>query len=131
MRATVSAMLPASLRHGITTVQVRGQSWAGDGAGRGVDIRADRGTPVRAPAGGTVTFAASQQEYGNTIILDHGQDVRSVYGHLSQRAVQQGDRVERGQVIGYSGNTGRSTGPHLHFTVLKNGRPVNPSNVLH
>jgi murein DD-endopeptidase MepM/ murein hydrolase activator NlpD len=96
----------------------------------GLDINAQPRTPVRAPAGGTVTFAGGQQEYGITIILDHGQDVRSIYGHLSQVAVKHGERVERGQLIGYTGNTGRSSGPHLHYEILVKGRSVNPRAYL-
>jgi len=96
----------------------------------GIDINAQPRTPIRAPAGGTVTFAGGQQEYGNTIILDHGQDVRSIYGHLSQVAVKHGERVERGQLIGYTGNTGRSSGPHLHYEILVKGRSVNPRAYL-
>jgi murein DD-endopeptidase MepM/ murein hydrolase activator NlpD len=96
----------------------------------GIDINAQPRTPIRAPAGGMVTFAGAQQEYGITIILDHGQDVRSIYGHLSQVAVKHGERVERGQLIGYTGNTGRSSGPHLHYEILVKGRSVNPRAYL-
>ncbi len=92
----------------------------------GLDIRAERGTQVRAPAAGTIVFAGTQPEYGITIIIDHGQDIRSVYGHLSQMAVKQGDRVERGGLVGLTGNTGRSSGPHLHYEILVKGQPVNP-----
>lgn len=96
----------------------------------GLDIRAEKGTAVRAPAAGTVTFAGTQLESGVTVILDHGQDIRSVYGHLSRLAVKQGDRVERGGTIGMTGNTGRSSGPHLHYEILVKGRPVNPRAYL-
>jgi murein DD-endopeptidase MepM/ murein hydrolase activator NlpD len=96
----------------------------------GLDINAQPRTPVRAPAAGTVTFAGTQQEYGNTVMVDHGQDVRSIYGHLSQIAVKQGERVERGQVIAYTGNTGRSSGPHLHYEILVKGHSVNPRAYL-
>ena len=96
----------------------------------GLDINAQPRTPVRAPAGGTVFFAGAQPEYGNTVILDHGQEVRSLYGHLSQIGVKQGERVERGQVIAYSGNTGRSSGPHLHYEILVKGHSVNPRAYL-
>ena len=96
----------------------------------GLDIRAEKGTPVRAPAAGTVTFAGTQPEYGITVIVDHGQDIRSVYGHLSRLAVKQGDRVERGGTLGMTGNTGRSSGPHLHYEVLVKGQPVNPRAYL-
>ncbi|MBI2159708.1 MAG: M23 family metallopeptidase [Candidatus Rokubacteria bacterium] len=96
----------------------------------GLDIRAEKGTPVRAPAAGTVTFAGTQPDYGITVIVDHGQDIRSVYGHLSRLAVKQGDRVERGGTLGMTGSTGRSSGPHLHYEVLVKGQPVNPRAYL-
>lgn len=92
----------------------------------GIDIAAERGTPVHAPAPGVVAFAGPQSEYGLTVIIDHGQDIRSVYGHLSRIAVTPGRRVERGAEIGLTGNTGRSSGPHLHYEILVKGRPVNP-----
>ena len=96
----------------------------------GMDISAERATPVRAPAAGTVVFAGAQAEYGITVILDHGHDIRSVYGHLSKLTVKVGDAVERGTVIGLTGNTGRSTGPHLHYEILVKGQPVNPRTYL-
>ena len=96
----------------------------------GLDISANSGTPVHAPAAGTVFFAGHQPEYGTAIIVDHGQDIRSLYGHLSKLAVQNGQKVERGAVIGYTGNTGRSSGPHLHYEVLVKGHPVNPRAYL-
>jgi len=96
----------------------------------GIDIRAERGTPVRAPASGIVAFAGAQPEYGTTIILDHGQDIRTVYGHLAKMAVQAGQTVERGAVIGYTGNTGRSSGPHLHYEILVKNQSVNPRAYL-
>src|SRR5206468_749775 len=96
----------------------------------GLDIRAQHGTPIRAPAGGVVTIAGTYQEYGITVILDHGQDVKSVYGHLSKTNVKPGDRVDRGAVVGWSGNTGRSTGAHLHYEILVKGQAVNPRAYL-
>jgi murein DD-endopeptidase MepM/ murein hydrolase activator NlpD len=96
----------------------------------GLDISAGMNTPVHAPAAGTVFFAGSQPEYGTMIIVDHGQDIRSLYGHLSKLAVRNGDKVERGKVIGYTGNTGRSSGPHLHYEILVKGQPVNPRAYL-
>lgn len=96
----------------------------------GLDIRAQQGTPIRAPAAATVAFAGAQHEYGTTIILDHGQDVRSLYGHLSKIIVQPGQKIDRGTVIGYSGNTGRSSGPHLHYEVHVKGQAVNPRSYL-
>jgi murein DD-endopeptidase MepM/ murein hydrolase activator NlpD len=96
----------------------------------GLDIGAGIGTPIYAPAAGTVFFAGKQPEYGTAIIVDHGQDIRSLYGHLSKLAVQNGQKVERGMVIGYTGNTGRSSGPHLHYEILVKGQPVNPRAYL-
>ncbi|MEX2148261.1 MAG: M23 family metallopeptidase [Candidatus Rokuibacteriota bacterium] len=92
----------------------------------GLDISAGPGTPIYAPAPGTVAFAGRQGEYGNAIIVDHGQDIRSLYGHLAKIAVKSGQTVERGAVIGFTGNTGRSSGPHLHYEILVKGKHVNP-----
>jgi murein DD-endopeptidase MepM/ murein hydrolase activator NlpD len=96
----------------------------------GLDINAGMNTPIYAPAAGTVFFAGKQPEYGIAIILDHGQDIRSLYGHLSKPTVQTGQKVERGMVIGYTGNTGRSSGPHLHYEILVKGQHVNPRAYL-
>jgi murein DD-endopeptidase MepM/ murein hydrolase activator NlpD len=92
----------------------------------GMDIAAERGTPVRAPAAGRVHFAGRHAEYGLTVILDHGQEIRTLYGHLGRIAVSEGASVERGAEIGLSGNTGRSTGPHLHYEIAVKGQSVNP-----
>ena len=96
----------------------------------GMDIRAARGTLVRAPAAGTVTFAGSHDEYGLTVMLDHGHDVKTVYGHLSKLGVGIGQRVDAGASLGLTGSTGRSSGPHLHYEVLVQGRPINPRAYL-
>lgn len=96
----------------------------------GIDIRAQHGTPVRAPAAGSVMVAGKYQEYGVTVILDHGQEIKSLYGHLSRVNVKPGERVERGAVVGWSGNTGRSTGAHLHYEILVKGHAVNPRAYL-
>jgi murein DD-endopeptidase MepM/ murein hydrolase activator NlpD len=96
----------------------------------GIDIRAGAGTPIYAPAAGTVVHAGQAQDYGTTIVLDHGQDIRSLYGHLSKLNVQPGQRVVRGAVIGYTGNTGRSSGPHLHYEIMVKGQAVNPRAYL-
>jgi murein DD-endopeptidase MepM/ murein hydrolase activator NlpD len=92
----------------------------------GMDIRAEHGTPVYAPAAGSVVFTGNQPEYGTTVILDHGQDIKSLYGHLSKIAVQPGQKIQRGGLVAYSGNTGRSSGPHLHYEILVKGQSVNP-----
>jgi hypothetical protein len=96
----------------------------------GLDIKADRGTPVRAPAAGSVIHSGNATEYGTAIVLEHTDGVRTLYGHLSKVNVQTGQKVERGAVIGYTGNTGRSTGPHLHYEVLVKGQAVNPRAYL-
>jgi murein DD-endopeptidase MepM/ murein hydrolase activator NlpD len=96
----------------------------------GLDIGARHGTPVLAPAAATVVLARSGGDYGKHIKLDHGHGVRSLYGHLSRIDVRAGQRVERGQVLGLVGSTGRSTGPHLHYEVRVNGDRVNPRRFL-
>jgi peptidase M23-like protein len=96
----------------------------------GIDIRAGSGTPVYAPASGTVVHAGPAQDYGTAIIIEHGHDIRTLYGHLSKLNVQIGQRVVRGTVIGYTGNTGRSSGPHLHYEIAVKGQAVNPRAYL-
>jgi murein DD-endopeptidase MepM/ murein hydrolase activator NlpD len=96
----------------------------------GIDIEAPTGTIVRATADGTVTGAMMGAGYGRQIVLDHGHDVLTVYGHLSAIAVLPGQHVTRGQVIGYVGQTGRATGPHLHYEVRVHNVPVNPHKYL-
>jgi murein DD-endopeptidase MepM/ murein hydrolase activator NlpD len=96
----------------------------------GIDIAARPGTLVKAPAPGTVRFAGHSPGYGMTVILDHGRDVQSRFGHLREIAVSSGQHVERGQAIAKSGETGRVTGPHLHYEILVNGRAVNPRGYL-
>jgi len=96
----------------------------------GIDISAPTGTPVRATADGEVTGANMGAGYGREIVLDHGHDVLTVYGHLSAMSVLAGQHVIRGQIIGYVGMTGRSTGPHLHYEVRVHRVPVNPHKYL-
>jgi murein DD-endopeptidase MepM/ murein hydrolase activator NlpD len=105
--------------------------WSRDGEFHaGMDIRAERGTLVRAPASGVVSLAGPNAEYGLSVMLDHGNDIRSLYAHLSKVSVKLGERVERGAEIGLTGNTGRSSGPHLHYEILVKGQPVNPRTYL-
>src|SRR5207249_4670241 len=96
----------------------------------GIDIGSPPGTPVEAPAAGSVVEASSQGDFGKHVMLDHGNGVRSLYGHLKRVDVKVGQRVAKGQVIGPVGSTGRSTGPHLHYEVLMAGKPVDPSRFL-
>ncbi len=96
----------------------------------GIDIEAPYGTPVRAAADGDVTGTTMGAGYGRQIVLDHGHDMLTLYGHLSAIAVVPGEHVARGQVIGYVGQSGRATGPHLHYEVRVHKVPVNPHKYL-
>jgi len=96
----------------------------------GLDIGAPIGTQVKSPAPGTVVFAGVNQEYGQTLIIDHGHETKSLYGHLSKLNVAVNEKVQRGEVIGMTGNTGRSSGPHLHYEIQVKGQPVNPTGYL-
>jgi len=96
----------------------------------GLDIAAPHGKDVTAPADGTVIFAGLEGSYGNVLVIDHGYGVKTRYGHLSKVAVHPGDHVRRGELIGAVGNTGRSTGPHLHYEVRVNGLPENPRKFI-
>jgi len=92
----------------------------------GLDIGASPGTPVEAPAEGTVIAANSSGDYGRYVMLDHGNGVRSLYGHLQKADVKIGERVEAGEVIGHSGASGHTTGPHLHYEVWVRDQAQNP-----
>jgi murein DD-endopeptidase MepM/ murein hydrolase activator NlpD len=102
----------------------------GDDYHPGLDIAGDKGQPVYATASGVVTHAARQGSYGNLIVIDHGFGLQTRYGHLSGFQVHEGDRVQRGDLIGLLGATGRATGTHLHYEVLANGRLLNPLKLL-
>jgi len=96
----------------------------------GIDIAAPTGTPVRAAAAGAVTFAGWDPEYGYLVVLEHGLGLETRYGHNSRLSVSLGDRVERGQLVAAVGSTGRSTAPHLHFEIRKEGIAVDPRKYL-
>jgi len=96
----------------------------------GLDISADKGTPVRATADGVVELAAYNGNYGNCIMISHGFGIGTRFGHLSGYAVGVGQKVKRGDVIGYVGATGRATSSHLHYEILLNGSPINPLRLL-
>jgi murein DD-endopeptidase MepM/ murein hydrolase activator NlpD len=95
-----------------------------------MDIDGERGDQVVAPAGGVVTEAGWKGGYGNMIEVDHGNGLKTRYGHLSKIEVEVGEALSRGQVIAYVGSTGRSTGPHLHYELRLNDRPINPRRFL-
>lgn len=96
----------------------------------GIDIAAPLGTPIIAAKSGTVQFAGLAGGYGLTVIIDHGYGVSTVYAHCFQLNVKKGQEVKQGEIIALVGSTGLSTGPHLHFEIRMNGKPVNPENYL-
>jgi len=96
----------------------------------GLDIAADQGDPVVATANGTVASAQRSGAYGNMIVIDHGFGISTRYAHLDSFRVKPGDAVRRGDVVGFAGSTGRSTGSHLHYEVLVYGRHLNPLQFL-
>lgn len=96
----------------------------------GMDIGAKVGTAVRAAKGGQVIFAGYSGGYGKNVVISHGDGIKTRYAHLSKIYVSKGEKVAAGEVIGAVGMTGRTTGPHLHFEVIKNGGFVNPASVL-
>lgn len=96
----------------------------------GLDFPANPGTPIYAAAGGVVVTQEFQPEYGNMVEIDHGNELISRYAHSSRVSVKKGDLIKRGQKIAEVGNTGRSTGPHLHFEVLVQGIPQDPQKFL-
>ncbi|NEQ43073.1 MAG: M23 family metallopeptidase [Leptolyngbya sp. SIOISBB] len=96
----------------------------------GIDFRGPTGTPIYATADGIVVKAERSGGYGKHVIIDHGYTYETLYAHLSEISLQAGDRVKRGDLVGALGSTGRSSGPHLHYEVHRNGQPVNPRYYL-
>lgn len=96
----------------------------------GIDLREDYGAPVHATAIGTVTFAGADGGYGNMVEVDHGNGLSTRYAHLSSITVREGQKVSEGTVLGHIGDTGRATGPHLHYETRINGQPVDPARFL-
>ena len=132
---------PAAADTAATTVQgLTSRGFARPGAGRltsgygrrwgrlhaGIDLASGIGSPVRAAADGRVESAGWEGGYGRAVRITHSDGTVTIYGHMSALLVDSGERVEAGQLIGREGNTGQSTGPHLHFEVRVNGTPVNP-----
>jgi murein DD-endopeptidase MepM/ murein hydrolase activator NlpD len=140
--ANIAARIRSAGSHSSATPSAAGLIWPVQGVitspfgmrwGRmheGIDIGAATGTPIYAAAGGTVIYAGWESGYGNLTVIDHGNGLATAYGHQSQIAVSNGQTVSRGQLTGYVGSTGHSTGPHLHFEVRANGTPVNPLSYL-
>ena len=101
---------------------------------QGVDVVAEEGTPILAPAAGVVELATTEYEprpaSGTVVVVDHGGGVKTLYAHLSAISVAVGQKVARHDVLGEVGNTGRSTGPHLHFEAWRDGEPVDPASLV-
>ena len=97
---------------------------------KGIDIAGKEGTEVRSVADGIVTWQGNRGGYGKTIEIDHGNGYQTRYAHNKKLVVELGDKIERGQAIALMGSTGRSTGPHVHFEVLRDGKTINPANFL-
>jgi murein DD-endopeptidase MepM/ murein hydrolase activator NlpD len=101
--------------------------FSGEGAFHtGVDVASDYGAPVHATADGVVTYADTHAGYGRLVVVDHGFGITTWYAHLSAFSAVVGARVKRGEVVGYTGISGRTTGPHVHYEVRMNNAPVNP-----
>ena len=97
---------------------------------KGLDISAPVGTPIYAPASGRIVFKGRKGGYGLYVAMNHGNEYSTNYGHLHDINVKDGQEVKRGEIIGYVGNSGRSTGPHLHYEIRVNGVPVNPERYI-
>jgi murein DD-endopeptidase MepM/ murein hydrolase activator NlpD len=102
----------------------------GGGLHPGLDISTDKGSPVVATADGVVESAEWNGNYGNLLVIDHGFGVKTRYGHLQSFAAKQGVKIRRGEVVGYVGATGRTTGVHLHYEILANGQLIDPMHLL-
>jgi murein DD-endopeptidase MepM/ murein hydrolase activator NlpD len=101
-----------------------------DGKHTGIDFAVKEGTAVSATASGTVSFAGWDEYLGNLVVIDHGNGYLTSYGHNREILVKKEEKVTRGEVIALSGNTGRSTAPHLHYEIMKDGAPIDPAPYL-
>jgi murein DD-endopeptidase MepM/ murein hydrolase activator NlpD len=130
-KKAMPTMMPVTAQYNASTFGVRIDPFTGQQAmHEGIDFVVDVGTPVVAAAGGVVQFAGFHPQYGNMIDIDHGNDLVTRYAHLSKLLVKEGDMVQRGRHIADSGNSGRTTGPHMHFEVRFHGAAQNPAKFL-
>ncbi len=97
---------------------------------KGLDMAYAKGTPIQAAADGEVVFSGKKGGYGNTVVIQHAKGYTSLYGHADENIVKVGEKVKKGAVIAYSGSTGHSTGPHLHFEIRKDGKTLDPKKLL-
>ncbi|MCB2059308.1 MAG: M23 family metallopeptidase [Novosphingobium sp.] len=129
--AGIPQVLPASLEFISSGFGYRSDPFTGAAAFHaGLDFRGPRGAPIYSAAKGVVSFAGRRHGYGNCVEIDHGNGLTTRYAHMSRIRTREGQQVAAGNIIGNIGSTGRSTGPHLHFEVRINGRPVNPRPFL-
>jgi murein DD-endopeptidase MepM/ murein hydrolase activator NlpD len=126
--ASVPSHWPLDVRGFVTRGQVR--PGVPDESHPGIDIAVPVGTPIRASGGGTVTAAGYDADYGLFVLLRHPSAYETMYGHTSRLLAAEGDEVQAGQVIGLSGNSGRSTAPHLHFEIRHDGKSVDPLDLV-
>jgi murein DD-endopeptidase MepM/ murein hydrolase activator NlpD len=126
--ASVPSHWPLDVRGFVTRGQVR--PGVPDESHPGIDIAVPVGTPIRASGGGTVTAAGYDADYGLFVLLRHPSGYETMYGHTSRLLAAEGDEVQAGQVIGLSGNSGRSTAPHLHFEIRHDGKWVDPLDLV-
>ena len=125
---SVPSHWPFDVRGFVTRGQVR--PGVPDESHPGIDIAVPIGTPIRASGGGTVTAAGYDPDYGLFVLLRHPSGYETMYGHTSRLLAAEGDEVQAGQVIGLSGNSGRSTAPHLHFEIRHDGKSVDPLDLV-
>ena len=116
---------------GIITSRFGAKSSIRSGDHTGLDIGAPTGTPIKAAAGGTVAFSGYKKSYGYMIVISHGNGIETYYGHCSKLYATEGQKVSQGEVIAAVGNTGNSTGPHLHLEIRVNGVAYNPQNYVY
>jgi murein DD-endopeptidase MepM/ murein hydrolase activator NlpD len=126
-RENLPTKLPVS---GYITTRFQRGGWFVGRRHLGIDIAAERGTHIRAAGSGVVVFSDWTPDFGNLVVISHGMGIYSYYGHASRILVEQGNRVERGQVIALLGSSGFSSAPHLHFEIWKNGEPLDPELYL-
>jgi len=131
-RYETGASIPSHWPLDVPGFVTRGQVRPGvvDESHPGIDIAVPVGTPIRASGGGTVTQAGYDPDYGLFVLLRHPSGYETMYGHTSRLLAAEGDDVQAGQVIGLSGNSGRSTAPHLHFEIRHDGKSVDPLDLV-
>jgi murein DD-endopeptidase MepM/ murein hydrolase activator NlpD len=127
---TVPREWPLAERGYVTRGQVQGGSASAEETHPGLDIAVPVGTMVRASGGARVNQIGDDPEYGSYVLLDHPEEYQTMYGHLSRIIVTDGQTVEAGEVIGHSGNSGRSTAPHLHFEIRRRGTSLDPRTMV-